>query len=374
MSSDNDWKHQFIGWFGAVIFILAFCNAAKAAQVVKVLSVFHHRLSPWVTTGTAWGLVNTPRPGIVPHPHPESQAGGEAATGAISSPDFVVEGDLISFLANGWDGRYGGKGLNGYYLIRASDGAVLRRAVPPDEDGFVRITWPVSDLHGQKVYFEAIDRDNNKNGTGDGFAWLGFDKLVMERCEVPANRSHWYSVPLPPGENTWQILQHDGAGRHVAPYLSSLGFGEPGTGAITSPPFVVKGPVIRFTLCGWSGRYGERHASKAELIDARTKAVLQVAAPPLSDALKRYEWNVKDLKGRLVQIRLVDRDPNYSFAWMGLGMVDAKPSYSLNFADESPTKTNGLGLAGWRPQMMQSKQYCQSAGVPFLITRQRRVG
>ena len=113
---------------------------AFAQHTVQNLSVFHHGLAPWTTTGSAWGLVNTPRPGpLQPGPRPESQAGGEAATGTIRSPNFVVTGDLIEFLANGWDGHAGHRGFNAYFLKRASDGKILRRAVPPQQDGFVPV-------------------------------------------------------------------------------------------------------------------------------------------------------------------------------------------------------------------------------------------
>ena len=178
---------------------------AFAQHTVQNLSVFHHSLAPWTTTGSAWGLVNTPRPGpLQPGPRPESQAGGEAATGTIRSPNFVVTGDLIQFLANGWDGHAGHRGFNAYFLKRASDGKILRRAVPPQQDGFVPVYWLVSGLKGQTVYFEAVDHDNNHNGTGPGFAWLGFADLQMSEMNIPASKSRLFAVPLASVKNARQ--------------------------------------------------------------------------------------------------------------------------------------------------------------------------
>jgi hypothetical protein len=343
----------------AVLLFFLGGRQAFATQSAVNLSKFGKGLSPWITTGDAWGLVSTPRLGLQVGKRPESQAGGEAATGAIRSPNFKVNGDLIRFLANGWDGHYGGLGLNGFFLKSASDGQILRQAAPPGQDGFEPVTWFVSDLRGRNVYFEAIDRDNNENGAGPGFAWLGFANLQMLSLAIPSTKSNLYEVPLPSLKNTWRILNHDGAGRYTAPYLSSLGFGEPGIGTITSPKFLIQGAAIQLTLCGWSGRDGNRHASKAELIDANTHKILREAPPPLTDTLTPVDWDVSGLHNRLVKVRLVDQDSSTSFAWMGLGMVDARPSYYVNFAHDQKD------MAGWLPEQESPVRFCQSAGIPF---------
>ena len=186
-----------------LVFGLCSMNYAFAMRMDKDLSVFQKGISPWTSTGDAWGIVHTPRVGEPLHPHPESQAGGEAAVGMIRSPVFTINGDIITFMANGWDGRYGGKGLNGFFLKRASDNVILRKTAPPDQDAFVKITWLVSDFRGEKVYFEAVDRDNNENGTGPGFAWIGFDHVKMFSLDVPASQSHLHPIRLPSPQSTW---------------------------------------------------------------------------------------------------------------------------------------------------------------------------
>ncbi len=348
-----------------LVFGLCSMNYAFAMRMDKDLSVFQKGISPWTSTGDAWGIVHTPRVGEPLHPHPESQAGGEAAVGMIRSPVFTINGDIITFMANGWDGRYGGKGLNGFFLKRASDNVILRKTAPPDQDAFVKITWLVSDLIGEKVYFEAVDRDNNENGTGPGFAWIGFDHVKMFSLDVPASQSHLHPIRLPSPQSTWQILSYDGAHRTVAPYLSSLGYGEPGVGAVQSPVFRIESNIITVTLCGWSGRNGERHASYVQLVDAESNKPLIQSPPPLSDALHPIEWNVSSWVGRRVKVRLVDSDTGSSFAWIGLGMVDARPSYFVNFATE---KTGSFSLLNWTPVSSDEEQFVEAWGVPFLCT------
>ena len=351
----------------SVIFIISIaiqtlCITVFAERVVREFPLNSSReLAGWRLTGKAWGIVATPRPGVPAHPHPESQAGGESAVGTIRSPNFVVKGDLIRFLSNGWDGEYGDQKRNEYFLKSSQGGKVLRYAPPPGQDGFEPVMWLVSDLRGRRVYFEAVDRDKGK-----AFAWLGFDRLEELQTDIPSSKSQLFSIPLPPMENTWQILHHDGYGRTVPAYLSSLGFGEQGMGSIVSPPFVVRSPDIRITICGWSGRNGDRRLSKAELIDASSKSVLRESSPPLTDSLTPVVWQVGDLTGRTVQVRLADQDNNSSFAWMGLGEVDARPSYFVNFAKPGEISGVGMGLEGWRPGGAAPESYCESGGIPFL--------
>lgn len=190
-----------------------------------------------------------------PGPRPESQAGGEAATGTIRSPNFVVTGDLIEFLANGWDGHAGHRGFNAYFLKRASDGKILRRAVPPQQDGFVPVYWLVFDLKGQSVYFEAVDHDNNHNGTGPGFSWLGFAGLQMVTLDVPAGKSRLYAVPLAPAKKFQLGSQTDTFGQAAGiPFLLSqpVPLKSGGTWTIPLQQRVQRLCLAGFTISGYS--------------------------------------------------------------------------------------------------------------------------
>ena len=240
------------------ILILCFgtlSSRAFAGRTVWNLSIFHRGLAPWKTTGSAWGLVDTPRPGRTVGPRPESQAGGEAATGTIRSPNFVVSGDIISFLANGWDGRWGGHGWNAYFLKRASDGKILRRAAPPQQDAFAPVSWLVSGWRGQTVYFEAVDEDNNRHGTGPGFAWLGFAHLRMIALDVPASRSHLFAIPLPSTKKVSPVIDSNGYAQAAGiPFILSGGGRMKSGGAWTIP---LNQPVRRLFLAGFTGTWDQ---------------------------------------------------------------------------------------------------------------------
>jgi len=81
----------------------------------------------------------------------------ELNTGVLRSPKFTVSSDIIRIMVNGWDTKAGGAGRNVFTLKLSSDDRVVRRAEPPQQDGFVPRSWAVTDLIGQEVYIEARD-------------------------------------------------------------------------------------------------------------------------------------------------------------------------------------------------------------------------
>ncbi|MFC3803655.1 discoidin domain-containing protein [Cohnella sp. GCM10012308] len=131
----------------------------------------------WTTTGTAFGggplaTGHADMGGWRGLYHADSFAGGEAATGTLRSADFILEESFFTFLKAGYDGQNGNANQNFYYLKRASDGAVLFSAKPPQSDRFVAHTWDVSSYAGTKVYFEVVD-----GVAASGFAWLAVDDI-----------------------------------------------------------------------------------------------------------------------------------------------------------------------------------------------------
>lgn len=130
----------------------------------------------WTTTGTAFGTV--PRStghgslnGWQGSYWGDSFTGGESATGTLRSVNFTCLAQ-ITFLKAGWDGQSLGNN-NWYYLKRASDGAVLLNARPPQSDTFTRQTWDTTAYTGQTVYLEVVDNNNSSAG----FAWLAVDDI-----------------------------------------------------------------------------------------------------------------------------------------------------------------------------------------------------
>lgn len=158
---------------------------------------------------------------------------------------------------------------------------------------------------------------------------------------------------------TWAILDRDGANRPAEPYLSSLGQGEGGTGMVTSPPFVIAGDAITFTIRGHDGQTGERGENYIALVDARKGKTLIKTMAPGDDASKERSWDVSKLEGMEVRIEVHDGNSGGAFGWLGVGQIDASPAMKVDFRKGIPE--------GWeRPQRKADVRYeLLAAGVPF---------
>ena len=305
----------------------------------------------WKSIGGAFKPTLRERPGD-PFPSAAHMESGESETGTLRSPPFVIKGDVLRFWVDGWDGQSGGANLNGFVLRLAADDRILRTAQPPQQDSFNACAWLVGDLKGKQAYFEAFDTN-----TGSGFAWVGIACLEEVLKDVPASASPYRAIPFRPSLGIWSVINYDGARRKTNPYLSSLERGEQATGRVRSPEFTVKSDKIRFSLRGWDGRDGGQSGSRIELVDVKAGDVLRTSFPPLGDWPVQSEWNVSELLGRKVFLRLIDSNANMSFAWLGLDEVDAGPGYRARFA--------GGGTAGWQAEGA-GRTYLDCAGIPFL--------
>lgn len=292
----------------------------------------------WTYEGNAWGKMTLARAGNDTPAHLESLAGGEQATGTITSLPFRVEGDLLELYANGWDARSGLAGLNYFRVIDAESGEELARAKPPGQDGFLRIQLALFGLQGRMVQLQVVD------GCTDGmFAWLGIARIRQLTLDVPAAQSTLKAfVPERVSGLTgaWQLLTRDGGGRTTPPYLSSLGLGESGTGVIDSPVWTLKGGQIKLVIRGWAGREGDRDKTYIELLDFETGDRLRHTKPPLTDSPTPVVWDASDLAGRKVVLRCVDSDGDMSFAWLGLDSIKVEDQPEITFTD-------GLLPRGW---------------------------
>jgi len=135
---------------------------------------------------------------------------------------------------------------------------------------------------------------------------------------------------------SWGIAERDGANREVERYLTSLVGGEAGTGTIGSPPFKLSVDSVRFTIRGHDGPGGGRDQNFAALIDNKTGNVLRETPAPGNDALQNREWDVADLKGRMVRFQLVDGNDEGAFAWIGVGKIEAGPELTVDFRQGMP--------------------------------------
>ena len=190
----------------------------------------------------------------------------------------------------------------------------------------------------------------------DGEGWT---RTERGREANPAQESPYRAIPLR-SAGTWALLTATGGTYRGERYLSSLAMGEAGTGEICSPAFALTVPRVRIKARGWDGRNGERGKALFVLQDAATRELLRKSEPPLSDEPKWIEWDVADLKGRLVRVRLSDAASDTSFAWMGIDEVDAGPDYHVSFA-------NARSLNGWTATTLPP-DHCAVGGVPFVVS------
>ncbi len=338
--------------FCAVLLFAA--SAATAERVVRVAGGGPAGWEGWTLEGGGWTLRGTARQGD-PFPDHPSLRSGEVETGRAVSPEFTVEGDIIRLRVSGWDGRSGERKLNRVVLTLAEDGAEVRELSPPDSDAFVPASWVVSDLRGRRVRIEAID------GLAEsGFAWLGIALVEEVAKDVPAGESPFRAVRLQGGPGTWAVLSEDGARRPTTPHLSSLAGGEAGTGIIRSPEFVIAAPVIVLRARGHDGAKCDLGRSFFELVDAASGSILRQSPPPCSDSPVEMVWDVAELEGRRVCIRLRDGNSGSMYAWLGLDSVDAGSSFRVDFAREDAS-------AGWTAESRPGTA-SEVGGIPFLVS------
>jgi hypothetical protein len=170
--------------------------------------------------------------------------------------------------------------------------------------------------------------------------------------------------PLPASQGTWAVLDFDGARRQVEPYLSSLGFGEAGTGVVVSPELALSVDAITFTICGHDGQGGGRQKNFIALVDAATGGTLEKTFAPGSDPMQPHSWDVSRLQGRKVRVEVHDGIAEGAYAWLGVGMIDAGPALNVDFRKGLPDDWKvTTPLEERRTELVQG-------GVPFL----RRAG
>ena len=165
-------------------------------------------------------------------------------------------------------------------------------------------------------------------------SWTTAALLMLLVCcpALAADSPRFYAAQCPKvAAKTWGIHNRDGANRATEPYLSSLVGGEAQTGAIGSPPFVIAVDAIRFAIRGHDGKEGGKGQNFIALIDNKTGAELRKTPAPGNDALVPQQWEVADLKGRTVRIRVVDGNSERSYAWLGIETIDAGPALTVDF-------------------------------------------
>ncbi|MBN1421757.1 MAG: AGE family epimerase/isomerase [Planctomycetes bacterium] len=207
--------------------------------------------------------------------------------------------------------------------------------------------------HNGRALMATIERLGALAGGDNGDGGAGYRALVY--------------VPSAVTVGTWAVLARDGANRQVDPYLSSLGAGEYGTGAIASPSFTVAADAIAFTICGHDGQGGGERKNFIALADATTGRNLRRTLAPGSDAMVPQSWDVKDLRGREVRIEVHDGMAAGAYAWLGVGMIDAGPALRVDFRKGMPEGWKTIASA--KPEPERAAYETIEGGIPFRSLR-----
>jgi hypothetical protein len=95
------------------------------------------------------------------------RAPGDAAKGALRSPDFVIRGDEIVFLLGG------GQDREGLYVALVVEGEEVLRATGPQSDALATVRWPVVRYRDKTAYVVAVDQSTAAMGhlAVDGFCY-----------------------------------------------------------------------------------------------------------------------------------------------------------------------------------------------------------
>ncbi|MFV1966199.1 MAG: FG-GAP repeat domain-containing protein [Pirellulaceae bacterium] len=156
-----------------------------------------------VASAMSWGLLDRDGANRPTEPYLSSLVGGEAQTGSIGSPPFVIDEETIRFTIRGHDGREGGREENFIALLDNKTGTVLRRTFAPGNDALQDQAWDVAELKGRTVRIQITD--GNSQGA---FAWLGIGKIeagsgmtIDFRVGMP---KQWDSIDRIPGQETRQ--------------------------------------------------------------------------------------------------------------------------------------------------------------------------
>lgn len=168
----------------------------------------------WQAVGEAFGAA--PASGTLPHQQPvtgfrgrglvNTYRGGDAAQGMLTSPEFVIEGDHLSFLIGG--GRHPGQtGLN----LRV-DGQVVRTATGDNDERLTWKSWEVRELRGRTARLEIVDAHTGSWGH------INVDHILL--ADAPARPARqpalwadwgrdfyaavsWNDLPLRDGRRVW---------------------------------------------------------------------------------------------------------------------------------------------------------------------------
>ena len=141
----------------------------------------------------------------------------------------------------------------------------------------------------------------------------------------------------PKSASPWTLQQRECEDGQTVSVISSLALGRPGaesrTGILRSSPFIAR-DTISFWICGHRGHPDQppHENNFVRLTDSKTGKELRRAYPPRNDRAIKVEWKLSSMRGRQVELEVIDGDSGPSFAWLAITRLAPPAAQVESFA------------------------------------------
>ena len=216
-------------WMAAALLGSLLPVMATAQEITAASAKYKALKCPPTTLGTTWAILEHDGANRPAEPYLSSLGQGEAGTGMVSSPQFRIAGEKITFTLRGHDGQGGGRGENYIALVGVRKGRTLRKTTAPGDDALKELSWDVSKLKGTEVRIEVHD-----GNSGGAFAWLGVGRIdagTSLKVDFRQGMPKGWKLPQPKGNVRYETLTGGVPFRRNAAAFSLI----PKTGAVELP-------------------------------------------------------------------------------------------------------------------------------------------
>ena len=216
-------------------------NTTKALQSDIILASFESSdYEGWNTTGTAFGTRpakgafpnQKPVTGFLSHGFVNSMLGGDKATGTLTSPDFQITREFITFLigGGGWTNQTCVNLMVGDKVVRTSTGPNTK---PGGSEELTPALWDVTELATQTAHIQIVDQATGRWGH------INVDHIVLTDTK-PAELNTVSSAANEPDMGDGELLYNGiQLPKRWPPWIKN-----PKNRAIRPVPYLVRPPTV----------------------------------------------------------------------------------------------------------------------------------